>query len=107
MLEVEIVKLREAVEALTRALGAVEKPTSEEKPVDAAPEPAVEVDVEPADEPKAVTHDEAHQATLAFVRRDVTNKDKVRAALAMYGAKKITDLSAADLATYHAWVVAQ
>ena len=102
MLEVEIVKLREAVEALTLALGAVEKPTSEEKP-----EPAVEVDAEPADEPKAVTHDEAHQATLAFVRRDAVNKDKVRAALAMYGAKKITDLSAADLATYHAWVVAQ
>ena len=107
MLEVEIVKLREAVEALTRALGAVEKPTSEEKPIAPTPDPAVEVDAEPADEPKAVTHDEAHQATLAFVRRDAANKGKVRAALAMYGAKKITDRSAADLATYHAWVVAQ
>ena len=104
MLEVEIIKLREAVEALTLALGAVEKPTTKETPAAA---PVVEVEEQPVDEPKAVTHDEAHQATLAFVRRDVTNKDKVRAALAMYGAKKITDLSAADLATYHAWVVAQ
>lgn len=107
MLEVEIVKLREAVEALTLALGAVEKPTPEEKPIAAAPDPATEAEEQPADEPKAVTHDEAHQATLAFVRRDVTNKDKVRAALAMYGAKKITDLSSADLETYYAWVVAQ
>ena len=120
MLETEIKKLREAIEANTAALVGLSMgepvdqpepaPEPEEKPkakAKAKPKAKAEPKEEPKEEPKAdeIDFEEIKQITLGLSRSG--KKDLVRAKLDDMGVKRLTDLSETDLAIYAEWVRAQ
>ena len=64
-------------------------------------QPTVEEPVtvqEPARVEEPVTHDDLKQACLVKARADSNNRDKLKALLSSYGAKKAVDVLAHDLA---------
>lgn len=113
MLETEIKKLREAVEALTVELkgskivfDVPEETVTEEKP---KAEPKAKAKPKPKAKPKAdapeIDFDEIKQITLGLSRSG--KKDDVRAKLDEFGVKRLTDLKGDDLAVYAEWARAQ
>ena len=53
---------------------------------------------QPTVEEKTVTHDDLKQACLVKARADSNNRDKLKALLSSYGAKKAVDVLAHNLA---------
>lgn len=121
MLETEIKKLREAVEANTKAMEAFLAHTarsvavSEDTP-ETDPEPTPEpkpkkAKAKPKDEPTKETETETvdlgelKTITLGLSRNG--KKNEVRAKLDSYGAAKIADLNNADAIEFKAWVEEQ
>ncbi len=98
MLEVEIVKLREAVEALTAAL--------EKNPVTAASPPTVKEVPKNQDEPPknqdGVTIEAIKDAALKASRAG--HKAAIRAKLAELGASKLQDLSPEHSVVFYNWL---
>lgn len=90
MLEAEIVKLREAVEALTAKLG--ELPT--QQPVQ---EPVQEFVQEPVRE-AAITMQDVKDVTLAKSREGFAKE--IRDTLSTFGVKKIQELDPSDYVKY-------
>ncbi len=104
MLETEIIKLREAVEALTAALGAT--------PTNTVREPAAKQDASAAGgegqegrpTEKAVSLQDVKDAVLRASRSG--QKDAIREKLDSVGAKKLPDIAAEDLGRFYDWVIA-
>ena len=98
MLEVEIVKLREAVEALTAAL--------EKNPVAAASTPTVKEVPKNQDEPPknqdGVTIEAIKDAALKASRAG--HKATIRAKLAELGASKLQDISPEHSVVFYNWL---
>jgi hypothetical protein len=98
MLEAEIVKLREAVEALTAAL--------EKNPIVAASAPTVKEVPKNQDEPPknqdGVTIETIKDAALKAARAG--HKDAIRKKLAEMNAPKLQDLSPEQTIEFHRWV---
>jgi len=98
MLEVEIVKLREAVEALTAAL--------EKNPVAAASTPTVKEVPKNQDEPPknqdGVTIEAIKDAALKASRAG--HKAAIRAKLVELGASKLQDLSPEHSVVFYNWL---
>jgi hypothetical protein len=98
MLESEIVKLREAVEALTAAL--------EKNPVAAASTPTVKEVPKNQDEPPknqdGVTIDTIKDAALKASRAG--HKATIRAKLAELGASKLQDISPEHSVVFYNWL---
>ena len=98
MLETEIVKLREAIEAMTRAISA-QPQQSEPQPEqqsETQPEPRVEQPVE------TISFEMIKDATLKASRAG--HKDAIRNQLASIGVSKIQDLDAAQSGVFYAWL---
>lgn len=103
MLETEIIKLREAIEALTAALTAA--------PVDIVREPKAtqgaskkEIATPEQDRPvKVVSLQDVKDAVLSASRSG--HKDAIREKLDSLGAKKLPDIAAEDLNEFYDWVI--
>lgn len=91
MLETEIVKLREAIEALTAKISAPQ----EKSP---APEAETEVPKNQDDSKNTVTLQDVKDVTLAKSRDGF--KAEIRGLLSQFGVKKIQELDAADYGKY-------
>lgn len=107
MLETEIVKLREAIEALTAALGNtnVQTPTNEISLEDKPVEKQAEKPVEPApseNSSDAVSEQDIKDATLSASRAG--HKDAIREKLSELGVSKIQELKGDTAATFYDWV---
>lgn len=114
MLETEIKKLREAIEANTAALVGLSMGEPAEKPEPAPEEekpkakPKAKKKAEPKTEPvvdDAPDFEEIKDLILGLSRSG--KKDDVRAKLDEYGARKLTELNENDLAAVGQWARAQ
>lgn len=104
MLETEIIKLREAVEALTTALSAAPVNTVREpEAAQDAPNKEVSASEETATA-KDVSLQDVKDAVLSASRSG--HKDAIREKLDSLGAKKLPDIAAEDMPGFYDWVVA-